>query len=73
MRRYLIGALVGASLSLCASVYADITAPHFTAQEQADIDKCFASVKDGKTQVSFDLTEDGVDYASAVCWPEGIK
>jgi hypothetical protein len=77
IRNLVVGFFLGAGL-IGSYVYAETNSPalseHFAAVEQADIERCFdaASAADSKTEVSFKLTEDGIDYNQAVCWPDGI-
>lgn len=71
MKGFVFGLILGSAVA----AFAEVTAPHFAAKSDEDIQKCFATVQGDspKTQVSFNLTEDGINYDSAVCWPEGIN
>jgi hypothetical protein len=73
MRKYLLGALIGALLSLGAAVYADVTTNHYAAQAPEDVAKCVEDASNNTTVVSFKLSPDGIDYSTGVCWPDGIK
>jgi hypothetical protein len=67
-----LGSIIGLVLGTAAVVVADVTAPHFAANDDESIQRCFNGVTEN-TKVSFTLTPDGIDYDDAVCWPDGIR
>jgi hypothetical protein len=75
MKNLVFGLIVGLTIGAAALVYAEVTAPHFDATDDASIQKCFDSAQaaDSKTVVSFPLTPEGIDQSKAVCWPSGIN
>lgn len=69
MKGLILGLILGASVT----AFAEVTAPHFLANDAESVEKCISHITDA-TVVSFPLTEEGeLNQAGAVCWPEGIK
>ncbi len=68
MRNLVIGLVLGAFTSVCAQA---VLTRHYSANTAEDIQKCISEISD-KSEASFKLTEDGLDYNQATCWPDGI-